>query len=106
VRGAVGVHHPSPLAPFPTKFAAPVQHGSRLRAIDGGAGRLLSVREVAQHLGLSTATVYKLVARGELAHVRVSNAIRFERAEVERFVSARRQDRRDARGPLGHNGAS
>ena len=37
---------------------------------------LLSVRQVARRLGVSTATVYKLCSRGELAHVRVLNALR------------------------------
>jgi excisionase family DNA binding protein len=38
--------------------------------------RLLSVKEAAARLGVSTSTVYKLCAEGKLAHVRVSNAIR------------------------------
>jgi excisionase family DNA binding protein len=39
-------------------------------------GPLLTVREVARVLRVSTATVYKLCTRGELAHVRVLNSIR------------------------------
>jgi excisionase family DNA binding protein len=39
-------------------------------------GRLLTVREVARLLRVSTATVYKLCARGELGCVRVLNVIR------------------------------
>jgi len=38
--------------------------------------RLLSVREVAQLLAVSTPIVYRLCEAGTLAHVRVSNAIR------------------------------
>ena len=38
--------------------------------------RLLTVREVATRLGVSTSTIYKLCAQGRLVHVRVSNAIR------------------------------
>jgi excisionase family DNA binding protein len=58
-----------------------VLHGSegrrgRLRVFDGGRDRLLSVKEVAARLGVCTATVYALVERGELAHIRVVNAIR------------------------------
>jgi excisionase family DNA binding protein len=37
---------------------------------------MLTVREVAAKLRVSTATVYKLCARGEVEHVRVLNAIR------------------------------
>jgi excisionase family DNA binding protein len=36
----------------------------------------LTVREVATRLKVSTATVYAMVERGELEHVRVSNSIR------------------------------
>ena len=39
--------------------------------------RLLSVRQVAARLGVCTSTVYNLCREGRLAHVRVSNAIRF-----------------------------
>ncbi len=38
--------------------------------------RLLTVREVAAALRVCTATVYDMIDRGELEHVRVSNAIR------------------------------
>ncbi len=38
--------------------------------------RMLTVREAARRLEVSTATVYKLCTRGELAHVRLLNAIR------------------------------
>jgi excisionase family DNA binding protein len=38
---------------------------------------LLTVAEAARRLRLSRATVYKLVAEGRLAHVRLGNAIRF-----------------------------
>ena len=37
---------------------------------------MLTVREAARLLGVSTATVYKLCARGELAHVRLLNVVR------------------------------
>jgi len=40
------------------------------------------VAEVAKLLRLSTATVYKLCACGELAHVRIGNAIRIARVDV------------------------
>ena len=38
--------------------------------------RLLTVREVAAALRVCTATVYDMIDRGKLEHVRVSNAIR------------------------------
>ena len=48
--------------------------------------RLLTVREVAAALQVSTATIYELVGRGELPHVRVSNAIRVRAADLAAFV--------------------
>jgi excisionase family DNA binding protein len=64
--------------------------GPALRVLDGGKGDLLTVRAVAARLGVSTATLYGLCARGELRHVRISNAIRIEPAEVEAFIVRRR----------------
>ena len=61
---------------------------ARLRAVDGGAGRLLTVREVAERLAVSTATVYALCERGKLRHVRISNAIRILPDVLESFVTA------------------
>ena len=47
--------------------------------------RLLSVRETASLLRVSTSTVYKLCAEGKLQHVRVSNAIRISEAALRRY---------------------
>jgi excisionase family DNA binding protein len=52
---------------------------------------LLSVRQVAERLGVCTATVYALCARGALPHVRVLNAIRLAPVDLEEFVEARRR---------------
>jgi excisionase family DNA binding protein len=43
---------------------------------DARSEQYLTVREVARRLRVSTATVYKLCARGELVHVRVLNVVR------------------------------
>ena len=73
-------------------FAASLLHGpGGLRALDGGKDRLLSVRQVAERLGVCTATVYTLCERNELAHVRVLNAIRIAPADLARFVTAARR---------------
>jgi excisionase family DNA binding protein len=47
---------------------------------------LLMVKQVAARLGVSTATVYKLCASGELAHVRVLNAIRVSPEALANFI--------------------
>jgi excisionase family DNA binding protein len=46
----------------------------------------LSVREAADRLGLSTATVYAACGAGQLAHHRVGMAIRILRADLDKFV--------------------
>ena len=66
--------------------------GSRpLGVVRGGREALLTVRDVAATLGLCTATVYRLVAEGQLAHVRVLNAIRVAPRDLEAFVEERRR---------------
>jgi excisionase family DNA binding protein len=61
----------------PSQIFAPFTEDSadRLRT-------LLTVREVAALLRVSTATVYELCARGKLRHVRVLNAIRVARCDL------------------------
>ncbi len=56
-------------------FATPLLRDSGSGSV-APAGGFLTVREAAWVLKVSTATVYKLCARGELAHVRVLNVIR------------------------------
>ncbi len=60
---------------------------------------LLSVRQVAGKLGVCTATVYALCAKGVLPHVRLLNAIRIEVGDLEALVEGRRSKapRREAR---------
>lgn len=46
---------------------------------------LLSVKQAAEELGVSAKTVYRMLADGELAEVRVRGAIRISRLELDRF---------------------
>jgi excisionase family DNA binding protein len=55
--------------------------------------QLLSVREVARRLGVSTAIVYRFCERGELAHVRVSHTIRITSADLAAYVARQRARR-------------
>jgi excisionase family DNA binding protein len=55
---------------------------------------LLSVSEVARLLGVCSATVYALCAKGALPHVRVLNAIRVTPGDLEAFVENRRPSQR------------
>jgi len=52
---------------------------------------LLCVREVARILAVSTATIYALAHRGDLAHVRVLNAIRVAPADLAQFIALHRR---------------
>ena len=51
------------------------------------APTLLTVREVSEYLRVSTATVYSLVGRGELPCIRVSNAIRVRREDLDAYLA-------------------
>ncbi len=74
-------NRPKPSQPFsekPKPFGPPVVQAPPLRSVR----TLLTVRDAAAALRLSTATVYNLCKRGELPHVRVSNAIRIAPADL------------------------
>ncbi len=86
-RGADGRPGPSWTVPRGT----PVGPSRVLRTAEVGAGRLLSVREVAARLGASTAIVYRFYELGEFAHVRISNAYRVRPPDLERFIIERRR---------------
>ena len=58
--------------------------------IEGGVGRLLSVRDVAEILNVHRATVYKICERGELRHMRVSNAVRVSPRDLAAYIRAQR----------------
>ena len=83
------VQRSQPLAantnPFAATFAA--TSSPALAGVRGGADDLISVREVAKRLGVSTATVYRLCDSGALPHVRVSNAIRFAPEAIAAFAA-------------------
>jgi len=46
----------------------------------------LTVSDVAKELRVSSATVYRLIDRGELRHARVSNAIRISPTDLAAFL--------------------
>ena len=59
-----------------------------LRVLWGGRDRLLKIAEVAEHLGVSNATVYGLCERGELPYVWVVTSMRIRPRDLEEFVAA------------------
>jgi excisionase family DNA binding protein len=64
-------------------FLAPRCAAPALRALKTLPEPSAMVAEVAATLGVCGTTIYKLCERGELAYVRVSNAIRFEPLAAE-----------------------
>jgi excisionase family DNA binding protein len=49
---------------------------------------LLTVKEVAEQLGVCTATVYRLCESGALPHVRIVQSIRIRPADLKAFLAA------------------
>jgi excisionase family DNA binding protein len=68
--------------PDRTESWAPVGRASAVLGVE----HLLSVRQVAALLGVCRATVYAMVSRAVLPHVRVGNLIRFQSEDVARVV--------------------
>jgi excisionase family DNA binding protein len=64
-----------------------------LQVLWGGRDRLLKVAEVAEHLGVCNATVYRLCDSGELSHVWIVNSIRIRPADLEAFLERQRVGR-------------
>ncbi len=71
---------------------------SRLDKIEDGADavrgepeRLLTITQVASYLQLSARTVRRLVAMRQLRCVRLGRSVRFDPADVFRFVAGRRE---------------
>jgi excisionase family DNA binding protein len=57
-------------------------------------GPLLTARQVADQLGLSTETVLNWVRRGELPAFRLGRAIRFREADVDTWLQERATPKR------------
>ena len=95
-----GVQPSQPFAPVSRDFVTRLLPGSggglgpggreAFGVIQGAADRLLTVREAADQLGLSTATVYGLCTDGSLTHMRILNAIRIAPGDLRAFIEARR----------------
>jgi excisionase family DNA binding protein len=60
-----------------------------LQVLWGGRDRLLKIAQVAEHLGVSNATVYGLCERGELPYVWVVTSMRIRPRDLEEFIASR-----------------
>ena len=61
------------------------------RVVTAADGRLLTVREVAARLQVSTAAIYSIVEKGQQPHLRVLNAIRVLETDLDACRAARRR---------------
>ncbi len=60
-----------------------------------GIGRLLPIEAAAHYLGVSRATVERLVFRGELPIVKVGGSTRYDVEDLDRYIETnRRRNRR------------
>jgi excisionase family DNA binding protein len=86
-----GLHHVAHNAPSPQNSATRLLPDFRSSNFTKSEidGPLLKVAEVAEALSVCRATVYALCERGELPHLRISNAIRVRRVDLEAFLAAR-----------------
>ncbi len=75
----------------------PIRADANYRSRGDSPRPLLSVRQAAELLGVSRASVYKLVERGELPCVRISNAIRVRLLDLERWLAEQVQDVNEVR---------
>ena len=71
-------------------FATSVLQG-RAAGVSASAGRLLTVREVADRLRVCAATVYRLCESRELGHVRISNAVRVPETALWMFIESAKE---------------
>jgi excisionase family DNA binding protein len=65
----------------------PEKRNRERRESSGPDERPLTVRQVAELLSVSRATVYTLMSRGVLPHLRCSNAIRVRPNDLERYCT-------------------
>jgi excisionase family DNA binding protein len=65
---------------------------------------ILTTEEVATHLRLAVATIYKMAQRGEIPAVRVGRSWRFSRRLLDGWLEERMQANLDGRGGAGDTG--
>ena len=59
--------------------------------VNGMPEPLMTARELAEHLGLATATILDWAEAGRLPHFKIGRAVRFRESEVEAWLEAQRR---------------
>lgn len=54
---------------------------------NGLTGEVMDVDGVAAYLGFSSSTIYNKVRESDIPHVRIGNALRFPKAEIDKWLS-------------------
>ena len=54
--------------------------------------KLLTVKQVAQMLAVSTKTIYQMVSEGTIPYLRLGNIIRFEAEAIQEFLNRCRRN--------------
>lgn len=85
-RERVGAHVGAHGVPNTASACATTPMLADLGVLYHGRGRLLRVVEVADQLGVSTATVSNLCAAGRLPHVRIVDSIRVRPSDLAAFL--------------------
>ncbi len=62
-------------------------------AVDGAAGRLLRIEEIADRLSVSRSMAWKLVALGQIRSLRIGRAVRVRPKDLEAFIADAGRDR-------------
>lgn len=66
----------------------------------GDAKMILTVNELAKLLRLNPQTIYRKVESGEIPYRRVDNSIRFDSAEIDRWILNNTMNRSKRKGVL------
>ena len=59
--------------------------------------KLLSLQEVAEHLGLSERTIFNLIKRGDLEGIQIGNRWRFSPENVQAYTAKLQQEQAQKR---------
>ncbi len=61
-------------------------YGKPVDAVDGAAGRLLRIEDIADRLAVSRSMAWKLIAHGQLRSLRIGRAVRVRQADLDAYI--------------------
>lgn len=51
--------------------------------------RLMNVLKASEYLGIRNSTLYRMVSRKQIEHIKLNNLVRFTKAALDRFIATR-----------------